>query len=86
MDGSKVCPFGTCARLHPGHLPLAALPPMESAIHDVYSHLNRPGCYGHEKSRRWVETATIYAYSRGNLLRGDAISHNPFGKLRNAPR
>ena len=24
MDGSKVCPFGTCARLHPGQLPLAA--------------------------------------------------------------
>ena len=24
MDGSKVCPFGTCALPHPGHLPLAA--------------------------------------------------------------
>jgi hypothetical protein len=24
MDGSKVCPFGTSARSHPGHLPLAA--------------------------------------------------------------
>ena len=23
-DGSKVCPFETCARLHPGRLPLAA--------------------------------------------------------------
>jgi len=58
----------------PGYIPaispLRPLPPMESAIHDVYSHLNRPGCYGHEKSRRWVETATIYAYSRGNLIEG----------------
>ena len=24
MDGSKVCPFGTCARPHPSHLRLAA--------------------------------------------------------------
>ncbi len=24
MDGSKVCRFGTCARRHPSHLPLAA--------------------------------------------------------------
>jgi hypothetical protein len=24
MDGSKVCQFGTCARPHPSHLPLAA--------------------------------------------------------------
>ena len=23
-DGRKVCPFGTCARPHPGQLPLAA--------------------------------------------------------------
>jgi hypothetical protein len=54
MDGSKVCPFGTSARPHPGHLPLRPLPPMESAIRDVYSHLNRPGVLPARKNRRWV--------------------------------
>jgi hypothetical protein len=60
-DGSKVCPFGTCAR---------PLSPMESAIHDVYSHLNQPGSYGHGKAAAGLRQRRLYTYSRGTLLRG----------------
>jgi hypothetical protein len=38
----------------PGNSPLRSLSPMESAIHDVYSHLNRPGVLRARKSRPWV--------------------------------
>ena len=51
-DGRMAGGFARSERMS-GHIPasspLRPLSPMESAIHDVYSHLNRPGVTGTKK-------------------------------------
>jgi hypothetical protein len=54
----------------PANSPLRPLSPMESAIHDVYSHLTG-GLTGTKKPSLGRNQRRLYAYSRGNLLRGD---------------